>query len=222
MIVIFEFVWQLLGFNIINLLGSEVDCMWFFVDWFDDSGFEVLLLLFGEGCCNFIVSLFGVKSGKLLVFIGYLDIVLLGNVCWQYDFFGLQMEDGCFYGCGFSDMKVVIVVFVVVCVYQWEVIFVGCGVVLLIIGGEEIGCDGVWVLIVFVMLLEVGVLIVGEFIVNYLVIGYKGVFWLCCEMWGKIVYGVMLELGINVIYFVVDVLGKIQYFLSGVLYLLMK
>ncbi|STS82728.1 acetylornithine deacetylase [Klebsiella pneumoniae] len=32
---------QLLGFNTINPPGSEADCMRFFADWLDDSGFEV-------------------------------------------------------------------------------------------------------------------------------------------------------------------------------------
>jgi succinyl-diaminopimelate desuccinylase len=39
---------QLLGFNTINPPGSEADCMRFFADWLDDSGFEVSLSSFGE------------------------------------------------------------------------------------------------------------------------------------------------------------------------------
>ena len=45
---------QLLGFNTINPPGSEADCMRFFADWLDDSGFEVSLSSFGEGRCNLI------------------------------------------------------------------------------------------------------------------------------------------------------------------------
>ena len=57
---------QLLGFNTINPPGSEADCMRFFADWLDDSGFEVSLSSFGEGRCNLIASLPGAKSGKPL------------------------------------------------------------------------------------------------------------------------------------------------------------
>lgn len=89
---------QLLGFNTINPPGSEADCMRFFADWLDDSGFEVSLSSFGEGRCNLIASLPGAKSGKPLAFTGHLDTVPLGNACWQYDPFGSQMEDGRLYG----------------------------------------------------------------------------------------------------------------------------
>lgn len=66
---------QLLGFNTINPPGSEADCMRFFADWLDDSGFEVSLSSFGEGRCNLIASLPGAKSGKPLAFTGHLDTV---------------------------------------------------------------------------------------------------------------------------------------------------
>ena len=76
---------QLLGFNTINPPGCEADCMRFFADWLDDSGFEVSLSSFGEGRCNLIASLPGAKSGKPLAFTGHLDTVPLGNARWQYD-----------------------------------------------------------------------------------------------------------------------------------------
>ncbi len=74
---------QLLGFNTINPPGSEADCMRFFADWLDDSGFEVSLSSFGEGRCNLIASLPGAKSGKPLAFTGHLDTVPLGNARWR-------------------------------------------------------------------------------------------------------------------------------------------
>ena len=134
---------QLLGFNTINPPGSEADCMRFFADWLDDSGFEVSLSSFGEGRCNLIASLPGAKSGKPLAFTGHLDTVPLGNARWQYDPFGSQMEDGRLYGRGSSDMKAAIAAFAVACVHQREAILAGRGAVLLITGGEETGCDGV-------------------------------------------------------------------------------
>ncbi len=138
---------QLLGFNTINPPGSEADCMRFFADWLDDSGFEVSLSSFGEGRCNLIASLPGAKSGKPLAFTGHLDTVPLGNARWQYDPFGSQMEDGRLYGRGSSDMKAAIAAFAVACVHQREAILAGRGAVLLITGGEETGCDGARALI---------------------------------------------------------------------------
>lgn len=147
---------QLLGFNTINPPGSEADCMRFFADWLDDSGFEVSLSSFGEGRCNLIASLPGAKSGKPLAFTGHLDTVPLGNARWQYDPFGSQMEDGRLYGRGSSDMKAAIAAFAVACVHQREAILAGRGAVLLITGGEETGCDGARALIASATLPEVG------------------------------------------------------------------
>ncbi len=149
---------QLLGFNTINPPGSEADCMRFFADWLDDSGFEVSLSSFGEGRCNLIASLPGAKSGKPLAFTGHLDTVPLGNARWQYDPFGSQMEDGRLYGRGSSDMKAAIAAFAVACVHQREAILAGRGAVLLITGGEETGCDGARALIASTTLPEVGAL----------------------------------------------------------------
>ncbi|VGC84320.1 acetylornithine deacetylase [Klebsiella pneumoniae] len=175
---------QLLGFNTINPPGCEADCMRFFADWLDDSGFEVSLSSFGEGRCNLIASLPGAKSGKPLAFTGHLDTVPLGNARWQYDPFGSQMEDGRLYGRGSSDMKAAIAAFAVACVHQQEAILAGRGAVLLITGGEETGCDGARALIASATLPEVGALIVGEPTANYPVIGHKGALWLRCETRG--------------------------------------
>lgn len=87
---------QLLGFNTINPPGSEADCMRFFADWLDDSGFEVSLSSFGEGRCNLIASLPGAKSGKPLAFTGHLDTVPLGNARWQYDPSARRWKTGVF------------------------------------------------------------------------------------------------------------------------------
>ncbi|SLR20094.1 acetylornithine deacetylase [Klebsiella pneumoniae] len=213
---------QLLGFNTINPPGSEADCMRFFADWLDDSGFEVSLSSFGEGRCNLIASLPGAKSGKPLAFTGHLDTVPLGNGRWQYDPFGSQMEDGRLYGRGSSDMKAAIAAFAVACVHQREAILAGRGAVLLITGGEETGCDGARALIASATLPEVGALIVGEPTANYPVIGHKGALWLRCETRGKTAHGAMPELGINAIYLAADALGKIQHFSPGAPHPLMK
>lgn len=213
---------QLLGFNTINPPGCEADCMRFFADWLDDSGFEVSLSSFGEGRCNLIASLPGAKSGKPLAFTGHLDTVPLGNARWQYDPFGSQMEDGRLYGRGSSDMKAAIAAFAVACIHQREAILAGRGAVLLITGGEETGCDGARALIAFATLPEVGALIVGEPTANYPVIGHKGALWLRCETRGKTAHGAMPELGINAIYLAADALGKIQHFSPGAPHPLMK
>ena len=152
---------QLLGFNTINPPGSEADCMRFFADWLQESGFEVSLSSFGEGRSNLIASLPGMTAGKPLAFTGHLDTVPLGNAQWRYDPFGSQTEDGRLYGRGASDMKAAVAAFAVACVHQRETILAGSGAVLLITGGEETGCDGARALIASAPLPEIGALIVG-------------------------------------------------------------
>ncbi|STR71015.1 acetylornithine deacetylase [Raoultella ornithinolytica] len=128
---------QLLGFNTINPPGSEADCMRFFADWLQESGFEVSLSSFGEGRSNLIASLPGMTAGKPLAFTGHLDTVPLGNAQWRYDPFGSQTEDGRLYGRGASDMKAAVAAFAVACVHQRETILAGSGAVLLITGGKK-------------------------------------------------------------------------------------
>lgn len=48
-------------------------------------------------------------------FNGYIDVVFIGNLDdWIVDFFGVEIKEGFFWGCGVIDMKFGVVVFVVV------------------------------------------------------------------------------------------------------------
>lgn len=216
-----ELALQLLGFNTINPPGNEADCMQFFADWLDEFGFEVNVTTFGEGRCNLIARLPGRTPGSPLAFTGHLDTVPLGDAAWQHPPFGGIVGDR-LYGRGSSDMKAAVAAFAVACVRQLEVIRAGRGVVLLITGGEETGCDGARALIARGDLPEIGALIVGEPTANYPVIGHKGALWLRCETRGKTAHGAMPELGINAIYLAADALGKIRRFSPGAPHPLMK
>ncbi|WP_261644201.1 M20 family metallopeptidase [Erwinia mallotivora] len=213
---------HLLGFNTVNPPGFESDCMAFFAGWLRERGFEVTLSAFGEGRSNLIATLPGSQPGSPLAFTGHLDTVPLGNQRWQYDPFGSDCTDGRLYGRGSSDMKAAIAAFAVACVTHQAAIRAGRGVVLLITGGEETGCDGAKALIDAGKLPDVGALIVGEPTANYPVIGHKGALWLRCETRGKTAHGAMPELGINAIYLAAEALGKIQHFVPGAAHPLMK
>lgn len=67
------------------------------------------------------------------MFVGYLDVVLLG-LGWVLDLFELVVCGDLFYGCGVVDMKSLIVVFVVVVVCKFD--YFGC-LIFIIIGDEE-------------------------------------------------------------------------------------
>lgn len=213
---------QLLGFDTINPPGNEAACMAFFAAWLSEQGFEVQLSSFGEGRCNLVAQMRGSAAGKPLAFTGHLDTVPLGNQPWQHDPFGSEVTDDRLYGRGSSDMKAAIAAYVHACIEQQPAIRAGRGVVLLITGGEETGCDGAQALIAAGTLPEIGALIVGEPTANYPVIGHKGALWLRCETRGKTAHGAMPELGINAIYLAADALGKIRHFSPGAPHPLMK
>lgn len=213
---------QLLGFNTINPPGDEAACMAFFADWLQVQGFDVTLSGFGEKRFNLIARLHGSKPGKPLAFTGHLDTVPLGNQTWQYDPFGSDLTSDRLYGRGSSDMKAAVAAFAVACVTHQAAIRAGKGVVMIITGGEETGCDGAKALIDAGELPPVGALIVGEPTANYPVIGHKGALWLRCETRGKTAHGAMPELGINAIYLATEALGKIQHFEPGAAHPLMK
>lgn len=217
-----ELAQKLLSFDTINPPGNEAACMQFLADWLSEQGFDVRLSTFGHGRTNLVAGLPGRAEGKSLAFTGHLDTVPLGNQPWQHDPFGSEIDGDRLYGRGASDMKAAVAVFAFACVQQQSAIRAGSGVVLLLTGGEETGCDGAKALIDAGPLPDVGALIVGEPTANYPVIGHKGALWLRCETRGKTAHGAMPELGINAIYLAADALGKIRHFSPGVAHPLMK
>lgn len=212
---------QLLSFNTINPPGQEAECMAFLARWLQERGFEVTLSTFGAGRCNLLATLPGKGNGSPLAFTGHLDTVPLGDAPWSHDPFG-EVHNGRLYGRGASDMKAAIAAFLVACVARAAFIRAGSGVVLILTGGEETGCDGAQALLATGTLPEVGALIVGEPTANYPVIGHKGALWLCCRTEGKTAHGAMPELGINAIYLAADAVKKIQHFTPGPSHPLMR
>ena len=214
---------QLLGFNTINPPGNEVACMNFLADWLQQQGFMVRQIEFGEQRSNLIAHLPGKKPGLPLAFTGHVDTVPLGNQPWQHDPFGSQIIDDRLYGRGSSDMKAAIAAFILACMACKAVISdQSSGIVLILTGGEETGCDGARALLNDPDLPQVTALIVGEPTANYPVIGHKGALWLRAITQGKTAHGAMPELGINAIYLASDAINKIRHFSVGEAHPLMR
>lgn len=214
---------QLLSFNTINPPGNETACMDFLANWLKQQGFVVRQIEFSEQRSNLIAHLPGEKPGLPLAFTGHIDTVPLGNQPWQYDPFGSQTIDDRLYGRGSSDMKAAIAAFILACVACKTMIRTqSSGIVLILTGGEETGCDGVRALLGGSELPQVAALIVGEPTANYPVIGHKGALWLRATTQGKTAHGAMPELGINAIYLASDAINKIRHFSVGEAHPLMK
>jgi len=214
----------LLGFNTINPPGNETACLRWLADFLGENGFSVTLHHFGENRTNLLATLPGSAQGKPLAFTGHLDTVPLGMAPWQRDPFAGDIADGRIYGRGSSDMKAAIAAFIVACINHAEIIAQGSGVVLILTGGEETGCDGARAMIddQEFQLPQPGALIVGEPTANYPMVGHKGALWLRCATQGKTAHGAMPELGINAIYLAADAIGKIRHFEPGPPHPLMK
>ena len=214
----------LLGFNTINPPGNETACLRWLADFLGENGFSVTLHHFGENRTNLLATLPGSAQGKPLAFTGHLDTVPLGMAPWQRDPFAGDIADGRIYGRGSSDMKAAIAAFIVACINHAEIIAQGSGVVLILTGREETGCDGARAMIddQEFQLPQPGALIVGEPTANYPMVGHKGALWLRCATQGKTAHGAMPELGINAIYLAADAIGKIRHFEPGPPHPLMK
>lgn len=221
---VIELAQKLLAFDTINPPGNEQDCLTWLADFLQQRGFEVTRHTFGDRRMNIIARLRGTHSGKPLAFSGHLDTVPLGSAEWQHDPFGSEIAEGRLYGRGSSDMKAAVAAFIVASLEEKQAIQAGNGVVLLLTGGEETGCDGARALIADpdIELPVPLAVIVGEATQNYPVMGHKGALWLRCETRGKTAHGAMPELGINAIYLAADAIGKIRSFELGPAHPLMK
>ncbi|WP_213993716.1 M20 family metallopeptidase [Sodalis sp. dw_96] len=215
----------LLRFDTINPPGDESLCMAFLADYLKLQGFEVHLQCFAEKRFNLLARMAGKdKNAVPLAFTGHLDTVPLGNAPWRYNAFGGEIVEGKLYGRGASDMKAAVAAFIVACVQHQQAVRDGDGVILILTGGEETGCDGARALLedARIVLPPVKALIVGEPTSNYPVIGHKGALWLRCETQGKAAHGAMPELGINAIYMAAEAIAKIRHFKPGAPHPLMK
>lgn len=221
---VIELTQKLLAFDTINPPGNEQQCLQWLSQYLQRHGFSVSEHPFGDRRMNIIAQIRGDSSGPPLAFSGHLDTVPLGNAPWRYSPFGEDLHHGRLYGRGSSDMKAAVAAFVVACISEYEIVRAGYGVVLLLTGGEETGCDGARALIEDpqISLPIPAAVIVGEATANYPVIGHKGALWLRCETHGKTAHGAMPELGINAIYLAADAIGKIRCFDPGPAHPLMK
>jgi succinyl-diaminopimelate desuccinylase len=215
----------LLRFDTVNPPGDESLCMAFLADYLQQQGFTVHLQHFAERRFNLLASIRSARQdAKPLAFTGHLDTVPLGKGRWRHDPFSGEIAEGKLYGRGASDMKAAVAAFIVACRQHQAALTSGEGVVLLLTGGEETGCDGARALLNDgnLVIPPIGALIVGEPTANYPVIGHKGALWLRCETQGKTAHGAMPELGINAIYLAVEAIDKIRRFKPGEPHPLMK
>src|ERR1700712_354465 len=163
---------ELIAFNTINPPGQEISCIEHLEKILRAVGFDTLVDTFAPGRANLIAKIGGSEATLPLCFTGHVDTVPLGNAKWSVDPFTAEIVDGKMYGRGSSDMKCGVAAFVAAIGGMADELRDSNGVVLVITGGEEIGCEGASQLARSGKLGRAGAIVVAEPTSNAALLGH--------------------------------------------------
>lgn len=190
----------LIGFDTRNPGGDESACIDFLGAHLQDAGFTVETVSFAPGRPS-LVARRGTGRRPALCFAGHIDTVPLGEAPWTTDPFGGEIRDGRLFGRGASDMKGGVAALVSAACRVAPRLEAADDLILLIVAGEETGCEGSRHLAGHRDLLgNAGAVIVGEPTANYPLVGHKGALWLSARFSGRTAHGAMPEMGDNAVY----------------------
>ena len=201
---------KLVGFNTVNPPGSETACAAYLARLLTEHGFAVSEHEFAPGRTS-LLARFGARGTRPpLCFAGHIDTVPLGLNEWSVDPFVGLVKDGKLYGRGSSDMKSGVAAFVAAAIQlvQGE----DCpDLLLVIVAGEETGCQGSFHLAAQAGLLgTAGAIVIAEPTSNYPLVGHKGALWLQGKTTGITAHGSMPERGVNAIYKAARAIGALE------------
>ncbi|MFG1294256.1 M20 family metallopeptidase [Xanthobacter variabilis] len=205
----------LIQFRSVNPPGDEAACAEHLANLLEDAGFDTALHTFGEKRVNVVArrGCSGDRSTPPICFTGHLDTVPIGAASWSFDPFAGEVRDGRILGRGSSDMKAGVAAMVVAATELADRVDEGPGVLLVLTGGEETGCEGATFLAGHDGVLgEAGAIIVGEPTGNQPRVGHKGALWLAASCTGRTAHGSMPDLGVNAIYRGMTMLEKLKDF----------
>ncbi len=191
---------ELIAFNTINPPGQELACIEHLEKILRAAGLDTFIEPFAPGRANLIAKIGGSKASPPLCFTGHVDTVPLGNAKWSVDPFAAEIADGKMYGRGSSDMKCGVAAFVAAIAGMADELRDLNGVVLVITGGEEIGCEGATHLARSGKLGRAGAIVVAEPTSNAALVGHKGALWIRAVLSGVTAHGSMPHLGVNAAY----------------------
>ena len=207
---------ELLRLDTINPPGGERECAEHLSRLLEDAGFDVQSYEHDPGRTSLVARLGGSSSRLPLCFAGHIDTVPLGAAPWSHDPFAGEVADGRLYGRGSSDMKCGLAAFVTAAHRLAERLRASPGLVLVIVAGEETGCDGSRHLATTNGALgEAGAIVVAEPTGNYPLVGHKGALWLHARATGVTAHGSMPDRGVNAIYKGARAVAKLERFVFG-------
>jgi len=189
---------QLLQIDTINPTSPERPCAERVGRILQEAGFSVAQHEFAPGRASVVARRDG--PGKPLCLCGHLDTVPLGAAPWTHDPFAGELDQGRLYGRGSSDMKSGIAAMVAAAVALAKSSFRKAGLSLVLVAGEETGCEGSLHLARTEGALgTASALVVGEPTGNVPVIGHKGALWLRAKTRGVTAHGSMPSRGKNAV-----------------------
>ncbi|MBT4038650.1 MAG: M20 family metallopeptidase [Rhodospirillales bacterium] len=210
---VIELTRHLVAMDTINPPGNEHQCCEYLAGLLDASGFVVQLLEFSTGRSNLVARLGGQDEDLPICLTGHVDTVPLGAEAWSCDPFGGEINENKIYGRGTTDMKGGVAAMVVAAIRLAQELPDTPGVVLVLTGGEETGCDGAKALCETPEILgRAGAVVVGEPTSNEALIGHKGALWLNAVSQGITAHGSTPELGVNAVYEACRAVAKIEDF----------
>lgn len=192
-----ELTQKLVRIDTVNPVSPERPCAELAGKLLEDAGFAVSRHEFAPGRTSVVARKAG--SGPALCFAGHLDTVPLGAAPWKEKPFGGEIDSGRLYGRGSSDMKSGVAAMIAAAL-ELAGSRLRNGLVLVLVAGEETGCEGAAHLARTPGALgTAGAMIVGEPTGNVPVVGHKGALWLKARARGVTAHGSMPEKGDNAV-----------------------
>ena len=189
---------ELVRIDSINPQTPERRCAELVGKLLEDAGYSVASHEFATGRTSVVARREG--GGLPICFAGHLDTVPLGAAPWSRDPFGGEVDSGKLYGRGSSDMKSGVAAMVGAALRLAKAPLPKAGITLVLVAGEETGCEGAAHLAkVPGALGRAGALVVGEPTGNRPVIGHKGALWLKARTRGVTAHGSMPHMGVNAV-----------------------
>lgn len=193
-----ELTQELVRIDTINPQSPEKPCAAIAGRLLEGAGFKVAYSDFAPGRTSLVARREGASAP--LCFAGHLDTVPLGAAPWQHAALGGDLHEGKLFGRGSSDMKSGVAAMVAAALALGKGPLRKAGLTLVLLAGEETGCEGAAHLARTQGALgQASALVVGEPTGNVPVLGHKGALWLRARVKGVTAHGSMPEKGVNAV-----------------------
>lgn len=192
---------KMIGYRSINPPGHEQKISLFLQKLLSEYNFKIDCYEFEKDRPSFIASMDGNDTSlEPIVFAGHIDVVPAGKTEWRSNPFEAKIMDGKIFGRGSTDMKSGIACAISASINILDnALPLKRGIKIVIVAGEETGCQGSFYLKEKGVLGNAHLLIIPEPTDNLPVIAHKGSIRLVVRVTGKTAHSAMPEEGINAI-----------------------